>query len=137
MKAKSFTKDTKIEVVEAAVSVAVVVVVVSEAVVVAVVDSTEVGDGEGEGSEVVEVEDSGEAEGSTSSLAKKGASESQPDTDLTYGEKHTLTKSARKPVTPKDDYHCLTRQEQVILLRLRTGHNRLNAHMHRKFGLAP
>nr|KAG5706601.1 hypothetical protein BaRGS_005671 [Batillaria attramentaria] len=70
-------------------------------------------------------------------LAKKGASESQPNTDLTYGEKRTLIKSARKPVTPKDDYHCLTRQEQVILLRLRTGHNRLNAHMHRKLGLAP
>nr|KAG5706536.1 hypothetical protein BaRGS_028707 [Batillaria attramentaria] len=31
----------------------------------------------------------------------------------------------------------VTRQEQVILLRLRTGHNRLNAHMHRKLGLAP
>ena len=70
-------------------------------------------------------------------LAKKGASERQPDRDLTYGDKRTIIKSARKPTAEKDDYHRLTRQEQVILLRLRTGHNRLNSHMCRKLGLAP
>ena len=36
-----------------------------------------------------------------------------------------------------DDYHILTREEQVIILRLRTGHNRLNFHMCRKLKLAP
>ena len=30
-----------------------------------------------------------------------------------------------------DAYHFLTRREQVILLRLRTGHNRLNNHLSR------
>ena len=39
--------------------------------------------------------------------------------------------------TPKlnqsDSLHKLNRTEQVILLRLRTGHNRLNAHMYNKF----
>ena len=70
-------------------------------------------------------------------LAKKGARESQPDRDLTYREKCTLIKTARKPAIEKDDYHRLTRQEQVLLIRLRTGHNRLNSHMFRKLGLAP
>ena len=32
-----------------------------------------------------------------------------------------------------DSLHKLNRPEQVILLRLRTGHNRLNAHMYNKF----
>ena len=32
-----------------------------------------------------------------------------------------------------DSLHRLNRTEQVILFRLRTGHNRLNAHMYNKF----
>ena len=32
----------------------------------------------------------------------------------------------------KDAYHLLDRPGQVVLARLRSGHNRLNAHMHRK-----
>ena len=32
-----------------------------------------------------------------------------------------------------DSLHKLNRTEQVILFRLRTGHNRLNAHMYNKF----
>ena len=36
----------------------------------------------------------------------------------------------------KDDYHLLSRKQQVVLVRLRTGHNRLNSHMHRRLKLA-
>ena len=32
-----------------------------------------------------------------------------------------------------DSLHKLNRTEQLILFRLRTGHNRLNAHMYNKF----
>ena len=42
-----------------------------------------------------------------------------------------------KPKLQRDDYHLLSRKQQVILVRLRTGHNRLNSHMHRKLKLAP
>ena len=36
-----------------------------------------------------------------------------------------------------DDYHTLDRAGQVTLIRLRTGHNRLNLHMHRNMNLVP
>ena len=36
-----------------------------------------------------------------------------------------------------DDYHTLDREGQVTLPRLRTIHNRLNSHMHRKMNLVP
>ena len=42
-----------------------------------------------------------------------------------------------QPKLQRDDYHLLYRKQQVTLVRLRTGHNRLNSHMHRKLKLAP
>ena len=36
-----------------------------------------------------------------------------------------------------DGYHKLNRAGQVILIRLHTGHNRLNAHMNKKMKLVP
>ena len=36
-----------------------------------------------------------------------------------------------------DNYHTLDREGQVTLIRLRTGHNRLNSHMRRKMNLVP
>ena len=42
-----------------------------------------------------------------------------------------------KPKLQRDDYHLLSRKQQVILVRFCTGHNRLNSHMHRKLKLAP
>ena len=36
-----------------------------------------------------------------------------------------------------DDYHTLELAGQVTLIRLRTGHNRLNSHMHRQMHLVP
>ena len=41
------------------------------------------------------------------------------------------------PRSQRDDYHLLSRKQQVILVRLRTGHNRLNSHMPFKLKLAP
>ena len=48
-----------------------------------------------------------------------------------------MIKTFMKPKPVKDDYHLLDRTEQSILVRLRTGHNRLNAHMHKKLKLSP
>ena len=70
-------------------------------------------------------------------LAKNGAADTQPEVNLTYHEKKTLIKTTFKGVTQRDDYHLLNREDQVILFRLRTGHNRLNHHMNKRFKLVP
>ena len=41
------------------------------------------------------------------------------------------------PRSQRDDYHLLARKQQVVLVRLHTGHNRLISHMHSKLKLAP
>ena len=41
------------------------------------------------------------------------------------------------PRSQRDDYHVMSREQQVVLVRLCTGHNRLNSHMHGKLKLAP
>ena len=51
--------------------------------------------------------------------------------------KRRLIRALTKPKLQRDDYHLLSRKQQVILVRLRTGHNRLNSHMHHKLKLAP
>ena len=67
-------------------------------------------------------------------LAKEGAAGEQPDVPVTYPQKKKMIKSNRKPPSPaEDDYHRLCRSEQIIILRLRTGHNRLRSHMYTKF----
>ena len=70
-------------------------------------------------------------------LAKQGARTDQPDNSVSFSEKKSIIRSLHRPHQEKDDYHLLSREHQVILMRLRTGHNRLNAHMHRKLKLAP
>ena len=49
----------------------------------------------------------------------------------------TIIRSLHRQPQAEDSYHQLSRQQQVIIFRLRTGHNRLNHHMSRKFRLAP
>ena len=44
---------------------------------------------------------------------------------------------ALKPRKDNDAYHLLDRPGQVVLARLRSGHNRLNVHMHRKLKIVP
>ncbi|KAK7090433.1 hypothetical protein V1264_010230 [Littorina saxatilis] len=48
-------------------------------------------------------------------------------------------KSVMRIRTPaqKDSLHLLTRPEQVTIFRLRTGHNRLNKHLHSKLKVVP
>ena len=69
-------------------------------------------------------------------LAKQGAHEDQPDNSVSYAEERSLIKALYNPWKERDDYCLLSRAQQVILIRLRTGHNRLNAHMSRKLKLA-
>ena len=70
-------------------------------------------------------------------LAKEGARGEQHVNNVSFSEKKTLIRALTKPKLQRDDYHLLSRKQQVILVRLRTGHNRLNSHMHRKLKLAP
>ena len=69
-------------------------------------------------------------------LAKEGARE-QHANNVSFSEKKTLIRALKMPKSQRDDYHLLSRKQQVILVRLRTGHNRLNSHIHRKLKLEP
>ena len=51
--------------------------------------------------------------------------------------KRRLIRALTMPKSQWDDYHLLSRKQQVVLVRLRTGHSRLNSHMHSKLNLAP
>ena len=70
-------------------------------------------------------------------LAKLGARERQPNNSVSFTEKKTLVKATLRPQTTRDSYHHLERWQQVVIMRLRTGHCRLNAHMFKKLRLAP
>ena len=68
-------------------------------------------------------------------LAKKGAAMTQHDRPITLAENKTTIKHCFKMRKIPDNYHKLDRAGQVIILRLRTGHNRLNSHMHKTMKL--
>ena len=68
-------------------------------------------------------------------MAKLGAESEQAVNSVSLAEMKTIIKSLFRTPRSSDGYHSLTRQEQVILFRLRTGHNRLNHHMHKRFKL--
>ena len=70
-------------------------------------------------------------------LAKKGANMLQENLPITIKQKRTIIKNIFRVKKIHDDYHKLYRAGQVILIRLRTGHNRLNAHMNKKMKLVP
>ncbi|XP_060577697.1 uncharacterized protein LOC132734852 [Ruditapes philippinarum] len=70
-------------------------------------------------------------------LARLGAQLEQPDNQVIYKEKATIIKALTKTRQEADAYHMLNRPEQVVMVRLRSGHNRLNAHMCRKYKLVP
>ena len=73
-------------------------------------------------------------------LAKEGGQLDQNDTAVSYEDEKTIIKSllqrkwhTEHPDYNKNDaYYNLSRADQVIMLRLRTGHNRLNAHLYNK-----
>ena len=70
-------------------------------------------------------------------LAKEGAGGEQPDNSTSYRETRSIIRALTAPTAARDDYHLMTREQQSVLVRLRTGHNRLNNHMHRKLKLVP
>ena len=65
----------------------------------------------------------------------------QEDRYTSYTDEKTIIKTLSKKKwnqqlpnsNQSDNLYKLNRQEQVILFRLRTGHNKHNAHMHSKF----
>ena len=74
-------------------------------------------------------------------LAREGGQLEQEDRYTTYTDEKTIIKTLSKKkwkqqhpnYNQSDSLHKLNRTEQVILFQLRTGHNRLNAHMYNKF----
>lgn len=66
-------------------------------------------------------------------LAKMGAKETQEDNSITISEMSTHIKALHRPSKQNDAIHALARKDQVIIFRLRTGHNLLNQHMFYKF----
>ena len=73
-------------------------------------------------------------------LAREGGQLEQEDSYTTYTDEKTIIKTLSKKkwkqqhpnYNQSDSLHKLNRTEQVILFRLRAGHNRLNAHMYNK-----
>ena len=73
-------------------------------------------------------------------LAKEASRSEQTDEATSYEEEKTLIKRKQQELwkrmhpnnDKKDPYYQLTRQEQVIIFRLRTGHNRLRRHLYNK-----
>ncbi|RUS75877.1 hypothetical protein EGW08_016366 [Elysia chlorotica] len=73
-------------------------------------------------------------------LAKKAAALQQNGYTTTYSEAKTIIHAQQHEEwlqehpnhVQNDAYHALTRAEQVVIFRLRTGHNRLNHHLYTK-----
>ena len=59
------------------------------------------------------------------------------ENSLSFHEKKTIIKTCARPRVEQDDYHQLSREEHVIILSLRSGHNRLNHHLSTKLKLVP
>ena len=68
----------------------------------------------------------------TDPLAKQGSQTEQPGANVSYQEKVTITKAFMMPSQEKGANHLLSRPEHVITVRLRTGDNQWNTHMHKQ-----
>ena len=62
-------------------------------------------------------------------LAKEDAQTAQPGANVSYQEQATITKAFMTPSQEKDAI--------MIMVRLRTAHTRLNAHMHTTIEMVP
>ena len=51
--------------------------------------------------------------------------------------KNSIIRTLTKPTRTRNKCHLLSREQQSILVRLRSAHNRLNCHMARKLKLVP
>lgn len=70
-------------------------------------------------------------------LAKRGAEKEQEPNAVSLAEMNTITKALFRTPAQKDSIHLLTRPQLVTIFRLRTGHNRLNKHLHSKLKVVP
>ena len=70
-------------------------------------------------------------------LAKLGAAQDQKDNAVSLAELNNIIKALFRTPAQKDSFHLLTRPEQVTIFRLRTGHNRMNKHLHSKLRVVP
>ncbi|CAG2245305.1 unnamed protein product [Mytilus edulis] len=70
-------------------------------------------------------------------LAKYGAEQQQEENPVCFTEMKTIIKSLFNTPQQQDSYHQLTRSEQTTIFRLRTGHNRLNQHLHKVMKVVP
>ena len=74
-------------------------------------------------------------------LAKQGTLIEQADNTTSFAEEKIILKRKMKQRwtqehqdhNPNDPYYSLSRQEQVIIFRLRTNHHRLRSHLFNKF----
>ena len=66
-----------------------------------------------------------------------GSGDEQSDNSISYSEKKNIIRAVSMPGPCGDDYHLLSKEQQVALVRLRTSHNRLNVHMYRNVKLVP
>jgi hypothetical protein len=68
----------------------------------------------------------------TDKLANKGRQCEQQSKEVTFFEQRRAIHAARRGQNKlRDDYHTFDKQGLTIILRLRTGHNRLNKHIYR------
>lgn len=73
-------------------------------------------------------------------LAKEGGLLEQHNTSVSYSDEKTIIRNLinkrwheeHPNYSKSDSYHKLCRADQVILIRLRTGHNRMRAHLYNK-----
>ena len=70
-------------------------------------------------------------------MAKQGAQTEQPVANVSYQEKTIITKALIMPSQEKHAYNLLSIPEQVMMMRLRTGNNQWNAHMHKMLNTIP
>ena len=69
-------------------------------------------------------------------LVKEGARGKQHANNVNFSEKKTVIRALTMPRSQRDDYHLLSQEQQVVLVRLPTRHSKLNSHMNRKLKLA-
>lgn len=64
-------------------------------------------------------------------LAKQGAGQQKEENPVCLAEMKTIIKSLYRKPKLQDSYRHLSKPEQTVIFRLRTGHNRLNKHLNR------
>lgn len=65
-------------------------------------------------------------------MTKLGAEEDQQENSVNQKEINTIVMCLFRTNQTQDSYYHLSRQEQVIIFLLQTGHNRLNYQMHKR-----